>query len=39
MTRWAPDLEAVVAERPRLRGFVAAMEAHPTVSAVKNSHT
>lgn len=39
MTRWAPDLDAVVAERPRLRGFVAAMEAHPTVSAVKDSHT
>ena len=28
LTRWAPDLGAVVASRPHLRAFVGAMEAH-----------
>ena len=39
LTRWAPDLAAVVASRPRLRAFAATMEVHPTVAAVKAAHT
>ena len=38
LTRWAPNLDAVVASKPHLRAFVGAMEAHPTVSAVKAAH-
>ena len=38
ITRWAPDRDRMLADRPRLAAFIDSMRVHPTVDAVTQSH-